>query len=625
MKLTSFIKSIALASLIVGSAAVFSSCEKNNAKEEGIADAITVKGVVTDTSDSPVEGVTVSIKSGLSDEAAATCTSASDGSFSVEVSMAKAKFAVFEKEGYSSVSETIQSNKIKDGVIELHPQMEFAGGKITGRVLNASNEPLEGVSISTGAKTATSGFDGKFEITGLTISDYTLTFSATGCETVTKQVLASAFNADYVAELTEDIVLGGVKILPGKTLADLKATPAWYINEFRAGFGLGHTPETEPDYQYGNATTALMSAQFPSWYGRTEFQNEGCTLRIMSGEDANSGYVKDLEHFDSYTWGLKKITADNKILSVYWRTHNGSADNQVPWGVMVVDINASDPKAVSIADMDNNKTITYGTDSDWHTTGFDLGAYEGKEVVVAIGLYRNYDGKCDYQLPLTHISFGPAKVDGHKALGLYGTPVTGLEGWRMSLEEVKSMMPNPRKQFNGKKGDLVWEPNPCFGVWAGTGHIASEWGLQPVRHNYCTSSCVEGFMVDTRDLTADLSTPVSYFYSKFSIDSDHDKMSFYTRNFSSSTYTYFKVTVIEEDGTVSYLDPSANTASKAEKAESGCWKFIHENGWSEDLASCAKFDYDLSGFSGKDVVICIGLFSNGSDEQKMVFCSIKFE
>ena len=345
----------------------------------------------------------------------------------------------------------------------------------------------------------------------------------------------------------------------------------------------------------------------------------------MSGEDANSGYVKDLEHFDSYTYGLKKITADNNILSVYWRTHNGRTDNQVPWGVMVVDLSEQDPKAVTVNDMDNSAPITYGTDTEWHTTFFDLGGYAGKEVIVAIGLYRNYDGLCDYQLPLTHVTFGPEKVTGQRALGIYGTAVAGLDGWRMNMEEVRSMMPNPRKVFNGNKGDLVWEPDPCFGVWAGTGHIASEWGLQWVK-NTCTPDCGEGFMFQTgSEGEADFATPVTYFYSKFSIDADHDRMSFYTRNFSSEVYTYFKVTAIEEDGTVTYLSPSSNTASKAEAAELGCWKFIHEGGWSGDLGSCAKFEYDLSGFSGKDIVLCIGLHRNSGAEQKLVFCGVEFE
>ena len=627
MKIRTCIRLAVSASIVMSMLPLLSSCKKAPSSEDGTSETICVRGVVADMSDEPVEGVSVSVKAGLSDAAEASCTSASDGSFSVDVPKSKAKFAVFENKGYSVVSETISSNKIKDGVVELFPQLEFAGGKIVGRVLNGlqDNEPFKGATVSTGATSVVSGNDGTFTIENLTIQDYNLTIAATGFQSVPVNVPAGLFDADFVAKLDKDIILGGIEVLPGKTLAELRETPKWFINEYRAGFGLGHTSTSAPDDQYGNATTSLMSAQFASWYGRKEFQNEGCTLRIMSGEDANSGYVKDLEHFDSYTYGLKKITADNNILSVYWRTHNGRTDNQVPWGVMVVDLSEQDPKAVTVNDMDNSAPITYGTDTEWHTTFFDLGGYAGKEVIVAIGLYRNYDGLCDYQLPLTHVTFGPEKVTGQRALGIYGTAVAGLDGWRMNMEEVRSMMPNPRKVFNGNKGDLVWEPDPCFGVWAGTGHIASEWGLQWVK-NTCTPDCGEGFMFQTgSEGEADFATPVTYFYSKFSIDADHDRMSFYTRNFSSEVYTYFKVTAIEEDGTVTYLSPSSNTASKAEAAELGCWKFIHEGGWSGDLGSCAKFEYDLSGFSGKDIVLCIGLHRNSGAEQKLVFCGVEFE
>lgn len=413
----------------------------------------------------------------------------------------------------------------------------------------------------------------------------------------------------------------GADILPGRDIVALRNASKWYINEYRAGFGLDAG-------DYGNNTTFLMAAQFADWYGRWEYQNEGCTLRIVDGSADESSNKADLTEFNSYTYGAKKITEDNKILSVYWRIHHSSrhSDDSAPWGVMVVDLNQPSPSAVPVKVLDSEDTIVYGTSTDYTDTAFDLSDYVGKEVIVAIGLYRQYDGYCDYQLPLAHISFGPEKVSGHTALGTYGTAVTGLEDWRLNIEEVRSIMPNTRKDFNGSKGSLNWSASPWFSVWAGTGHIASEWGLQPVRHNYCTSSCGEGFMLDTKGLEADFNTPVSYFYSKFNIDSDHDKMSFYTRNFSSSVYTWFKVTVIDTDGNVSHLSPSANTATAAEAADSGCWKFIHESGWSGDLSSCARFDYDLGGFAGKDVVICIGLYSSGpDDEQKLVFCSVNFE
>ena len=133
-------------------------------------------------------------------------------------------------------------------------------------------------------------------------------------------------------------------------------------------------------------------------------------------------------------------------------------------------------------------------------------------------------------------------------------------------------------------------------------------------------------MLQTRNTEEPLNSqkPEAYFYSKFSISGANDQMTFYTRNFSSTDHTYFRVTVIEEDGTVTALAPVSNTAVQAEAVENGVWKFIHENGWSGDLANCAKFVYDLSAFNGKDVMVTIGIHRCGG-EKKLVFCGVDFE
>ena len=55
-------------------------------------------------------------------------------------------------------------------------------------------------------------------------------------------------------------------------------------------------------------------------------------------------------HFDSYTYGSKKITEDNKILSLRIRTHNADDKTPVYFGVQVVDLSAAEPVAVKVGE-----------------------------------------------------------------------------------------------------------------------------------------------------------------------------------------------------------------------------------------------------------------------------------
>ena len=99
------------------------------------------------------------------------------------------------------------------------------------------------------------------------------------------------------------------------------------------------------------------------------------------------------------------------------------------------------------------------------------------------------------------------------------------------------------------------------------------------------------------------------------------------RTFSSTNATFFKITAITNDGTVTHLDPVENTAQFAEAAADGCWKFTHESGDAGNPAGYCKFVYDLSQFDGQDVTIAIAIFkgeANG-DENKLLFYSVKID
>ena len=135
----------------------------------------------------------------------------------------------------------------------------------------------------------------------------------------------------------------------------------------------------------------------------------------------------------------------------------------------------------------------------------------------------------------------------------------------------------------------------------------------------------EGYILKTRN-TPDVSTevPEAYLYAKFSIGAGSNQLTFTTRNFGSN-YTYFKLTAIENDGTVTHVAPQSNTAQDASAADNGCWKFKHGDGGANNPEGYASFVYDLSQFNGKDVTLVFGVYNGepNTGENKLVFHTIK--
>ena len=81
------------------------------------------------------------------------------------------------------------------------------------------------------------------------------------------------------------------------------------------------------------------------------------------------------------------------------------------------------------------------------------------------------------------------------------------------------------------------------------------------------------------------------------------------------------------DGTVTHLQPSVHKASKAEAAADGCWKFINNAGDSSNADAYASFEYDLSEFTGSEVMLTLGVFKgeNTDGEQKLFINNIKLD
>ena len=568
-----------------------------------------VTGVVTDEEGDPISGVTVTV-SGMD----GSVSTGINGEYSVQ-NVSKEKHAItFSKIGYQTTIATVVADKFNaDNVAIINVSMVDASAKIIGTVIDAKNgdAPFAGVTVSiTSDLTATTGDDGTFAIENLSMEDYTVSFAKEGYVTITRTISKDDF-VDKVA--TIDVVMGGEELLRGLTFSDLENADKWYYSEYRGG------GNNDANSHWDWACNYLCTMDF---WGNWEEQWEGTTLRIRN-DAAERANPADLEVFDSYTYGSKKITVDNRILSLRLRTHN--ADDAAPahFGVQVVDLSAANPAAEKVGG-----DRTHGSDNyaDYH---FDLSEYIGKEVIIAVGIYRAETGDYWKQLVLRRIAFAQGAATDWNWIP--GTEV--IEDWKLTQEMVRSTMPHTKKSFTGvstgNAGRDVSMTNgypSVYRTWRDIAHIAHEWSFIPLKKDPEVTPS-EGYLIKTRsNEPANTEVPESYYYAKFSIAPGSNQLTFRTRNFGSN-YTFFKLTAIKDDGTVTFIAPTSNTAQEASAAEDGCWKFKHDAGNPGNPDSYAKFVYDLSQFNGNDVVLVFSIHNGeqNGDENKLVFYSINID
>ena len=504
----------------------------------------------------------------------------------------------------------------EDKTVEVSTSMRFANAKVTGIVTDGFNNdaPLEGASVTLGAYNTVTDAQGKYTFEKLTIDDYVLTVTKPGAAPVSVNLKKGMFKEGIIE--VEPLSIGGVEILPGKTLAALKRLNTWNINEYRAGYGRGGD---KLDW-----SVVFMSAYF-DFNGNYEMQNEGCTLRIRNSgsEQANPA---DLVNFDTYTCGRKMITEDNKIMSVNVRTHQADAESPAFWGCQVVDLNAENPTPKMVG-----KIRKHG-DGAYKTYDFDLSDYVGKEVVLAIGIFRPQTGNYFKQLCLGKISFAAESTQGDDYL--VGNEVKGLKGWHMTEEHVRSMMPEQMTEFTGLKTvgeNLKDHSHPAWHGWYGTNHLMAHWGYMFI--NYTAEPLAdEGFLIKTRsNVPADYDLPESYLYAKFNISAKNDKMILRIRNVVDDVPSVFRVSAITENMKIHHLEPVKHQAVSASAVEggNGCWKFINNKGVDGKVDDYASFEYDLSRFNGKNVVLTVAIHKgecpDQADEQRIIIHSVDFE
>lgn len=581
---------------------VASSCEKEDDPSSSSSGAIT--GVVTDDAGEPISDVTVTV-SGVNEEDLSVTTDAS-GEYVVENVSLKLHAVTFSKNGWLTISKSVESTDFNsENIATVDATLVNASAKITGTVLDAKNggAPLAGVSVTVGAAgTVTTAEDGTFTIENLVEDSYTVTFTKADYVTITRPLAKTDFVAGTA---TINVSMGGQEVLRGQTADQLSTADKWFYNEYRGG----RNADAYPHWDWACDYMSTLS-----FWGAWQEQNEGTTLQIRNAEDQRSNPA-DLNVFDSYTYGSKKITNDNKILSVRLRTHNADAASPAHFGVQVVDLSAAQPVAVKIGD---NRTYGSGDYADFE---FDLSAYVGKEVVIAIGIYRQATGDYWKQLVLRAIRFADKKVVNWDWLP--GTEV--VPGWKLTQETSRSTMPHTKKSFTGLSPVSGNRDNyvDAYRAWREVAHIAAEWHFVPLKKDPEVFPS-EGYLIKTRN-TADVSTtvPEAYLYAKFSIAAGSNQLTLTTRNFGSN-YTYFKLTAIEDDGTVTHIAPQSNTAQEALAAADGTWKFKHGDGGAGNPEGYASFVYDLSQFDGKDVTLAFGIYNGeaNSGENKLVFHTI---
>ena len=537
----------------------------------------TITGTVTDSEGQPISDVNVTL-AGVGVEEVSVNTG-NDGKYIFENVPLKTRAVKFSKDGWLAVALTVNPDKYNsEKIATADVSLVFASAKISGQIKDGKNgdAPLEGVTVSVGiAGTVTTASDGNYTLANLIIDEYTVTFTKANYETVTKTVNEGDFE-DGIASL--DVTMGSSEVFRGLTVADLQSAEKWYYNEYRGGRNADVYPRWDWACNY-------MSAL--DFRGAWQEQNEGTTLQIRNDE-ADRSNPADLNVFDSYVYGSKLITEDNKIMSLRISTHNADAANPTYFGVQVVDLSEAQPIAVKIGE---NRTYDSGSYGD---VEFDLSDYVGKEVIIAVGIYRQATGDYWKQLVLRAIRFADRKVENWDWLP--GTEV--VEGWKLTQETVRSTMPHTKNSFtgispiNGNRDNYV----DAYRAWRTVDHVAAEWFFVPLKKDPEVFPS-EGYLIKTRN-TPEVSSkvPEAYLYSKFSISPGSNHLTLSTRNFGDN-FTYFKLTAIENDGSVTHLDPQSNTADEASAAEDGVWRFKHGDGGAGNPEGYASFVYDLAQFN----------------------------
>jgi hypothetical protein len=609
MKLFKFLQIFAFAALLGGAITMTVSCKEDD-ENQGGNELGTITGTVTDVANgNPIADITVTV-SGMD----GTVTTGSDGKYTVTNVTIESHAITFSKAGWLTTSVTVTAaNFDANRVATADATLRGAAARIEGAVTDAThgNVPLSGVTVDIGAAgSATTGDNGRYTIENLVAEEYTVTFSKAGYPSATRAIVPSDFVSGVA---TVNVEMGLAELLREKTAFDLASADKWHYNEYRGGQRLSY------NYPHWDWSTNYMATL--EFYGNWESRDQGVALKIRNeGEQQNN--PEDMSVFDSYMFGSKKITADTKILSLDVRTIGGTGESPVHFGIQVVDLSATEPAAVKVGD-----TKTHSDDA-YRVFDFDLSDYIGKEVIVAVGIYRAASGNYDKQLAIRTLRFSSEiQTDNW----MTGTEV--IAGAKLTEEMVRSTMVNTKKSFTGispEKGANNTDLGRIYQLLRPIDHVMANWSFVPVLKDP-EPFADQGFIIKTRGTTEVSATvPEAYFYAKFAIASGNNTLILKGRTHTSGSvpvrYTYFKLTAIDETAPYTHVDivPTPGETYDGDAPGDGFYKLQHYQGTKENPDAYATFTYDLSQFNGKNMVLMLGVYSMApnTSENKLSIYSI---
>lgn len=586
-----------LAFLTAGVLLAVSCKEKVDPQPEDKTVTANVSGTVVDDLDNPLEGVTVSfVTADSKKEQKATATTGSNGKFVAEAVPSTARVVNFTKQGYAPTSTTISESKFASGEITLETVvLIFSEASIEGKVFNLAGEPYAGVTVSCNSQTATTDAEGVYSFAGLTIKDYTISFSDAEGNTAEVAVSADSFTEEGIAYV-DNITLGSY-ILPGLSFSEMASAPYWYGNNYAGGVGA-----FKMQWNHVGFLTA-----YP--FKAVGYRNAAEGISLVSGGDNEGELV-------SYLYGRKKITSDNCYINLCARTFRAYEAAPAKLNVGVIDLSSSTKTITYLTPQDTwqgLKKMGGGTktlDVEHNMFCFDLSQFAGKEVGFAIGVmggYKRLNEEEGYpETPIVRILFADkdmtAEFDKDDLNATFtGDKPAGCDWPGFTKANIGSLIPNPGTSFTGEaKG----AEDGNYAAWAGTNHLMMSW--TPEIHNELTTPLQDGSLFAIAAYYNNFNTPTGYIMSRFT--NPKKSMTIKARTYGSGP-TYFRVTVVDlSDFSATALAPqsSSTAANPLVEGENGTIGLNNDQGTVNDPSKFATLNFDLSAFSGKDVVIVIG-------------------
>lgn len=585
------------------------------AENISICDSGMLSGLVQDRFGNPVKDALVTIEgtglTGVSDENGIYTISDVVSGTDVSVTASSAL--------YPSKTIVIEDISFDRGVAYCDFSLDIIAD-IEGRVLHIapglkekSPTPLEGVDVTYGKYSATTGKDGHFILHTVALDNTPVLIAAPGYTVREIGIKKDMYNAMEGKAILPDIVFSSDQLFTGLTIEQIRAAGLWRYDEYRGGRSTNWE-------DYSGAAYMSCLDFYNAW-------NEDIHGTIVKKPDNGSSPING-DDFYSYMYGRKQITEDNKFMTLNIRAAGENKDGQIDmtFGVQVMDLSVEYPTVEYVGD----KHRIYNSDKEYGDFVFDLSKYVGKEVAIAVGIYCMDDGEHAWkQLLIRKMTFGPKAGNGLGtgfAVQLGSGDIAGLEGWHFSEEMRRAAMPCDLKTVNGLQGTLVdYKQNDGYHKLP-KDHIARNWAVQYVK--IAPEPLVgQGFMLKCKTRAAtDFKVPQNYIYAKYEISEDCDEMTVKVGAVHAAAGkkdpAYFRVTVLDDEGSVCHLTP---------KQKYNGVNIVETSASVVQLPCSTKGDvvYDLSEYKGQKVIVIIGVYQGYEDstngQHRFCITSVNFQ